>query len=506
MTDKIIKLQSLQGSGFDANKRLCDFSIPSGQVYDLSDSYINLVATVSTDDGGANGGQGIYEITTTFDGKANVHPTVCFVKNAHLSSAAAGEICNVRKVDTLQSSLYIHKKDFEMKEGDEYKNSLNTISKSRVRHSPFTELNLSGSTKSKYVDHHIQIPLKELFSYCDYPEFDCRRHGEARLNLELQTDLFSATVSSSDNDMAFQDRNQLADFTAAAGVSAFKTKYAFRSIAESPFYVGQKVKVNFVNQAGAPNTGDGFQTKVITQITYIQDATADQYKLDITFDSAITTSAGGSANVPKNGDVYNVTLTYNQFIAGGGTISTTFSSASLVLTVVGSPQGMDSKPRPYQTYSTEEYNGSGAGINNHQHAISVEPNCSGVYVAYPNASLSSNAQITSLTTLRLRHNDIDLTNRPVPFDSPLAYERLLMTMGNSGYDIKAINPNVASTSDNQSSQAAYEGGSTLKTVLAASPLSPMPEFSQLQINHEGIQGGGAGLARVAVYKEIQKMV
>ena len=112
--DKIIKLQSLQGSGFDATKKLCDFDIPAGAVYDLSSSYINLVATVSTDDGGADGGQGIYEITGRFDGNANVPPTIAFVKNASLSSAAAGQICNVRRVDCLQSALYQHKKSFEL--------------------------------------------------------------------------------------------------------------------------------------------------------------------------------------------------------------------------------------------------------------------------------------------------------------------------------------------------------------------------------------------------------
>ena len=113
--DKIIKLQSIQGSGFDANKKLCDFDIPSGAVYDLSSSYINLVANITTDDGGANGGQGIYEITTSFDGKNNVGPSVGFIKNASLKSAAAGEICNVRKVDTLQSSLYTHKREMNRK-------------------------------------------------------------------------------------------------------------------------------------------------------------------------------------------------------------------------------------------------------------------------------------------------------------------------------------------------------------------------------------------------------
>ena len=504
--DKIIKLQSLQGSGFDATKKLCDFDIPAGSVYDLSSSYINLVASVSTNDGGADGGQGIYEITGSFDGNANVPPTIAFVKNASLSSAAAGQICNVRRVDCLQSALYQHKKSFEMVEGDEYKNALNTISKSRVKHTPFREFHLDGTVNSREVEHHIQIPLKEMFSYCDYPEFDCNRHGAARLSLELQVDKYSPTVSSSNNDMAFQARNALADFTAAAGTTTFLTKYTFRSLAESPYYVGQKIVLQFVNQAGAPNTGDGAQTRIITGIDYVNDGTANQGKIELTLKSAITTSVGGAANVPKDGDVYTVTTEYAQFIAGGGTLSTTFSSASLVLAVVGKPQGLDSKPRTYQTYLTEEYNGSGVGISSHQHALSIEPMTSGVYICYPNSVISNNAQITSATTLRLRHNDMDLTNRPVPFDSPLAYERLLMTMGNSGYDVKSINPNQASTSDNQSSQAAYEGGNTLKTVLAASPLAPQQEFSQLQINHEGIQAGGAGLASVAVYKEVQKTI
>ena len=82
----------------------------------------------------------------------------------------------------------------------------------------------------------------------------------------------------------------------------------------------------------------------------------------------------------------------------------------------------------------------------------------------------------------------------------------MMTMGNSGYKINAINPNLPSSATNQSSQSAYEGGGVLKSKLAASPLAPMGEYSQLQINHEGIGGGGAGLARVAVYKELQKVV
>ena len=398
-----------------------------------------------------------------------------------------------------------------MKEGDEYKNSENTISKSRVKHSQFRELHMDGTTRSREVDHRIQIPLKELFNYCDYPEFDCNRHGAARLDLELQVDKFvpspvGEVVAESTNDMGAQGRNQLADFTAAAGKTTFLTKYVFRSLAESPYYVGQKLNFNFVNQAGAPNTGDGFQERTITGINYIQDATADQNKLELTLNQAITTSVGGAANTPKDGDVYDVTTTYKRLLTDGGSVSVTFSSASLVLNVVGSPQGLDSKPRPYQTYSTEEYNGSGAGITNHQHAVSIEPNCSGVYIAYPNSIISSNAQITGATSIRLRHNDIDLTNRQVPFDSPLSYERLMMTMGNSGYKINAINPNLASNATNQSSQAAYEGGGVLKSVLAASLLAPMNEYSQLQINHEGIGGGGAGLARVAVYKELQKVV
>ena len=510
--DKVIKLQSLQGSGFDAVKKLCDFDIPPGAVYDLSSSYINLVASVTTDDQNADAqGQGIYPLVCSFDNQASVCPNVSYIKNGSLSSAAAGQICNVRKVDTLQSSLYQHKKSFEMVEGDEFKNSENTISKSRVRHTIFRELHQDGSTASREVDAHIQLPLKELFDYCDYPEFDCNRHGAARLSLELQVNALAPTVDENTTLYSNSGRDVLANFTAAAGTNnTFTTAYVFRSLAESPYYVGQKIKLAFNNTVG--NDGDGSQIRVISAINYINGATADQGKIQITVSNALTTNAGVAANEPKVGDTYTCKVEVFGFAAAGGTVSTTFSSASLVLSVVGSPQGLDSKPRPYQTYSTEEYNGSGAGIDSHQHQVSVEPNCSGVYICYPDSRAGSvgvrsfNAEITSATTLRLRHNDTDLTNRAVPYDSPLSYERLMMTMGNSGYKINSINPNQASTASGQSSQAAYEGGNKVKITMAASPLAPIPEYSQLQINHEGIQGGGTGLQRVAVYKELQKVV
>ena len=61
--DKVIKLQSNQGSGFDATKKLCDFDIPPGAVYDLSSSYVNLVASCTTNDG--TGTPGVYSLTNS---------------------------------------------------------------------------------------------------------------------------------------------------------------------------------------------------------------------------------------------------------------------------------------------------------------------------------------------------------------------------------------------------------------------------------------------------------
>jgi hypothetical protein len=361
--DKIIKIQSNQGSGFDAVKRLCDFDIPSGNVYDLSSSYVNLVASVDT----AQDSTMVVNLKSTFDGKENLFPNVAFIKNAHLSSANGGQICNVRKVDTLQSTLHQYRNTFQNLSQDEYANPTNTISKKFTRNSIFRELHREGSNESVKKEARIMIPLKDIFDYCDFPEFDANRHGTTRLGLELQVDKYVAVSSSDDNHASKNNRNVFNDITIPNGArvdtnTTITTKtFKFRDEEISPYYVGQMITITSSSGGNPDITAD----RKITAIDYIRDGSASNRKIQLTLDQNILGQTPNSNAVL--GATYTNVVSLKDLV---GAVSTTFSSAELVLRVVGQPQGLDSRPRPYQTYISEEYQGNGAQPN-HQKQMTL---------------------------------------------------------------------------------------------------------------------------------------
>ena len=61
--DRVIKLNSYQAGNFTESQNLVDFYIPSGAVYNLKDSYINLNTKINVTETAvskAEGGKGIY--------------------------------------------------------------------------------------------------------------------------------------------------------------------------------------------------------------------------------------------------------------------------------------------------------------------------------------------------------------------------------------------------------------------------------------------------------------
>ena len=471
--DKFIKIQANQGAGFNSVKRLCDFDIPAGPVYDLSESYVNLVCSVDTNDNGNNGGQGVYEIKSTFDGKENVFPTVSFIKNAHLSSAKDGQICNVRKVDCLQSTLHQFTKSYQDIAGEEYHNPTNTMSKQFTRNSIFRELHKEGTVESLSKEARVIIPLKDVFDYCNYGEYDGSRHGQTRLGLELQVDKLALSTSTDDNHASFRDRNKFGSHTTpnplVATLTTITSDYKFRSLEESPYFVGMKLDITGVDQAGV--AANYTATRKVTGIQYVKDGSANNRKVVLTLSAAIFDAAPA-----VTATTYDITVGITDIAGGTGIGSPVFSAAELVLKVVGQPQGLDAKARQYQTYLSEEYQG---GTNtNHQHQVNIEPNCSGVYIMYPNEVISENDGLNAGASYRLRHNDMDLTNRNVNFFTPVHKERNLMTLSNSGYPVKNLIALAPASKEDESQGASYEGvTNTIDVKMVASPLKPMGEYS-----------------------------
>ena len=118
--DRIQKLNSKQGSfdaGASATKLFADFTIPSGSVYNMKDSYINVALAVNNIDSNVSpsmpttsGGQGVHaNELTIFDSNLQfgLVPNVALVKNAFMSGAKVGKIDDVRRVDALKTSLSV---------------------------------------------------------------------------------------------------------------------------------------------------------------------------------------------------------------------------------------------------------------------------------------------------------------------------------------------------------------------------------------------------------------
>jgi len=240
---------------------------------------------------------------------------------------------------------------------------------------------------------------------------------------------------------------------------------------------------------------------MITGIEYLTGT--DQQKLRLTF-NAVIFDGNEAPNPAVVNKTYDITALPHD-IDGAATVTATFSSANLVLSVVGTPEGLDAAPREYKSYNSEEYNANGSNPT-HQHQVNVEPNCRAVYIMYPNSVISQNDALDNSSSYRLRHNDRDLTNRNINFFTPLHKERIMMGMGESDYDVKSLQALVPSAKENLKQRDALGSvnGDLIDVKMIAAPVSMIPEFSLLQINHDGI--GGAGLQRVIVYKECIKTV
>ena len=161
-------------------------------------------------------------------------------------------------------------------------------------------------------------------------------------------------------------------------------------------------------------------------------------------------------------------------------------------------------PREYKSYSSEEYSANGANPS-HQQQVNVEPNCKNVYIMYPNPVISANGALTAASSYRLRHNDRDLTNRNVNFFTPVHKERLLMALSNSNYKTKSLIQLVPAAREKTKQRESLGGTTnTIDVNMIGAPVSQIPEYSLLQINHDGIQAGG--LIKVIVYKECVKTI
>lgn len=513
--NKIIKISSNQGGAFTASNNLCDFDIPNDGVYNLNNSYVNLVSNItssSTDD--ANG-VGVYvpildmnldDLTT----KEDVFLTnIALVKNVNMSCSNKGMIADIRRVDVLRSNLNNYKLSQDEQRSLNFQSVFQPTGIERQRNSIFREIRKEGNELSRNVEAGIRIPVSQLCNFGKVQQYDTTKYGKTRLHLELNIDKINISQYLGNGDANNQwsqgdIRNQFEDLannvggvTRGADTTKLFPKRPYRNLEDSPFWVGQKIRISATASAGATAPPAGGFIRQIVSIEFVRGALAANTDTRIMITLNTPLMGAGLAN----GEGYTVITCDGDACTFNGNNAFQVDYAELVLEKVMNPQ-KSTGAITYSEFSTEEHNAN--GVLRFQRQFQLEPECFNVYIM--RNSLGTNGGIWSregdVAEWRLRMNNEDLTNRNVVNKSSLAFDRLNMTLANTGDKLHNLNQsgrNMAIANDAGDSLEAQLQKAAAKQLLIANPLYVTPNEKMLQVN---ITSATGSLRNMCIFKEL----
>jgi hypothetical protein len=505
--DKFIKVQAVQAGPFNVNQNLVDFRIRGSDVYDLADSYVNLLCSLPVvTETTTGGGTGIYNFNGQLKASAEMNvQNVALVKNAAMDCSKAGRIENLRRVDILKQNLAIYTKSLMEERDESYEKFTNFRDQfgQKQEYGLFTQINKTGDVKSQYQQQvPVQVALSDIFEFCRTREYDNgRAGGETRIHLELNAPTDVADDQSAGGSVTKLSVRQTmldADIQAElkAGVVGGGSNNAFflgattagkeillKSLDQLPYHVGQKVLVSAVGAVPPANVTDA--PVVISSIVWDRENVLGKGAgaVQLNFE----TDWGGLTA----GQNYN-SISLKPALASA---RLQIDACELVLKKVTQPQGISQIN--YNTYATEEQNALGA--TTYQNLFNVEAEATNAFFTFPDSAdlLSHNADISSW---RLRLNQQDLTDRDVVHKSPLANDRLAMTLNSMGYGLRNLTRNSGKTQ-----AATFEGtysDATFSSIVIANPLFQTDHMKLLQAN---INAGGAGVKKIALFKQLPRV-
>jgi len=512
--DRILKISSNQTGAITNNKNILDFSVPSGMVYDMSRSYINLNASIDTTDtnevkttgNGSDaahpqfeGGRGIANCNLVWSLDGNAAYEVLFknkdlVRNVHFESSKMGRIEDIRRIDVLNRNLDTLRKDLDEAQTETY----NQISKpprdneciNGGNWSPFRDYNVLSQTPSRNVNSDIRIGLSEILESCNETNFDCERLGECRLHVELNRKavIGEQTLKAADGIWG----ETASQFTAGYGVfvrdpasagenTSIMSNVVYKNIEkEAPYWCGQKITIA-VNIAA-----EGGQKTKERIITEIQDAGgANAGKILISF----TDSIGNGAFVAPAA-VVGVDC---------ATIVPTFNNAELVLYVKNNPQANEIPNQlVYKTYRTEEDGNPGTNTSYNKQYM-LEKDVQTIFYGGHSNDLVLNFD-KQINSYRLRENQEDKTDRDVVFKSAVHLDRLVRACANSGIEVKNLSQKSVQVNQRKSRQDNVAHATKNFMIAEASVVQDEPKMLDVKVNNEN------GLINSILFKEMVKVM
>ena len=520
--DKYLKIQSQQ-SLFSNVANLCDFTIPQSDVYDLSDSWVNMnfVTTVfetdtagtGTGTGSLDAGVGVYN--TEIQWIPNVQPAkhakffnTSIIRDAHFESSRQGILESLQRVDILSQLKQTYDKSFGEAMAESYKNAGQMIQP--INHQNYgieTQFNKEGQNKSvKNLNNQVMIRLGDVLDICNSTEYDTRRAGQTRIHFRLNIDRLEAEIRKTAGTpiaevKAFKDLR-----TAGARANAITLGSAGAAgvnqlpihLDDMPYYVGQKVAIAFAFGVDAaagpppvgPTPGTGFG--VIKSIVWDKDA-GGSYTL--TFEQDWATGAVTAT------DFYHDIILSPEDIPATSEGGLSLAMVQLVLKRVVTPAGADRLD--YTTYSTEQGNGNGQKVFNQ--VFPTEAEATNVLMSFQDGGTDLISRNSNIESSQISVNNMPLTGRLVHVGSPLDYDRKVSTFRRLGSTLTNLVENAGE--GNATSFGASYTVSDFKTTVLASPLPVTPRQKQMAVHivcGAGAVDGFSGVGAYAIFKSLPR--
>jgi hypothetical protein len=496
--DKFIKIQSNQ-SEFSNTANLVDFVIPQGDVYDLSDSWVNLEYQIDVVETETASGIGVYDMElqwVTTDPEKPKFFNSAIVRDCHMENSRQGLIESVRRIDQLSQVRQTYEKSWgEAKSGAVLDASQNISPINRQSYGITRQFNKQGLNKS-IVNNNAQtmIRLGDLMDFCNTPEYDSNKGGQTRIHLRLNMDRLEGAQRMLDASIVPAEVKQFKKITALGNVNTItlgkqdgSADTIVYDLNQVPYYVGMKVLITATHTDG----GGDDRADAPAVISAIEWVVTDKTQKDATYSLTFEQNWGTALTAGKE---YTAISVKPQAPIQSSSIK--LSQAQIVLKRVANPQG--GSAIEYTTFSTEE------GFGNSQTAFSdqfvVEPEATNMLMCFNDGADGLVSKNNELTNYQVSVNSVPQTDRLVAKNSPLDYDRKSSTFRRLGNGLRNLTENAGDAGKANPWADVYKDAKFNSTIIA-SPLPVSDRQKLLQINANAT---GGGIGKYSMFKSLPR--
>ena len=457
---KLIRIPASQSAPYTSSSSRVNVIVPNNLIIDMDKSYLEVQLLITTDDKEIATGEGVYNFEIFQGTNDEAQYNVGLIKNCRLSSDQKGILEETQDVNILRNTLnemnltYNEKFDLQV-------NSLRqTYDRFAQKYNIFADYNGLGTSKSGYRLGRVPIKMSQLFGLGNV-ELNTSKVGA----LDIQVELNIAGIEASVIDNSLDEIN-INDLTAGSDVVVISEPT--NNMSTVPFWVGQKVDVL--------SSGTSVKIGLITEIS--RD---DEGNVSIRVNGLSPT--GGEA-----------TCTIKPYIPTGQDLNIEWAGLSMVCYVLDEESIDTSGGINYLSYVTERFNNANADFYNN--TFNCPPECVNAMMCFNDDG--NGYSIADLENYRLVLDNINLTDRPVDYKSPLYYDSLVRFCLNEGS--RFMNTMKITKSADADLISSNTGGKD--TAVVCTPLPMTAQNKLLEFNLELNSAFSKGI----VFKQLSKNI